>query len=204
MKSTYAKYDKVRNAKSYTGADVAREILKTSGIQGVGVQQISGDLTDNYNSHTKILSLSETTYDKRSVAALGGAAHECGHAVQDHKNYLPLQLRLAIVPVANFGLMAAMPLILIGIVMEGVPLFINLGIICFSFPFLFQVVTLPVEFNTSRRALAILEKDHLLNEEELTMAKKVLFAAALTYVASAIAVFLQLLRLILIFGRRRD
>lgn len=204
VKSTYRKYDQVRNQKGYTGADVAQKMLQSAGISDVGVQQISGDLTDNYNSRTKVLSLSQSVYDVKSVAAVGVAAHECGHAIQDQKSYVPLKVRAALVPAANLGSSAAIPLIIIGVVMGNIPWLINLGILCFSLAFLFQVVTLPVEFNASRRALAVLKEDGILEPEELVMARKVLFAAALTYVASAIAVFLQLLRLVLIFGNRRD
>lgn len=204
VKNTYRKYSDVMNQKGYTAAEVAQKILSTAGINDVGIQQISGDLTDNYNAQTKILSLSETVYDSRSVAAIGVAAHECGHAVQDQKNYLPLHIRAFLVPAANIGSTVSIPLILLGVVLGNIQWLISTGIFCFAFAFLFQLVTLPVEFNASRRALAILAEDDLLAPDELKMARKVLFAAALTYVASAVAVFLQLLRLILLFGRRND
>ena len=202
VNSTFRKYSEYTNKRGYTGTEVAQQILRISQIQGVAVQQISGDLTDNYNSHTKILSLSQATANETSVAAIGVAAHECGHAVQDEVNYMPLKLRAAIVPLANFGSTISIPLILIGAFFGQI--FITAGIICFSFAFLFQLVTLPVEFNASRRALKILSDNQILDDQELVMARKVLTAAALTYVASAITVLLQLLRLIMIFGNRRD
>lgn len=201
VNSTYRKYDKVRNKKGYTGTDVAKMILQDAGINDVGVQQISGDLTDNYNSHTKVLSLSQATAESTSVAAIGVAAHECGHAVQDQKSYGPLKLRIALVPVVNFGAKISIPLILVGaIFFSSTPILVNIGLWCFALTFLFQVVTLPVEFNASRRALAILSDNHILEKEELKMAKKVLQAAALTYVAAAITSLLQLLRLFILFG----
>lgn len=204
VKRTYAKYDQVRSQNGYSGEQAAAYILRDAEIHDVGVQRISGDLTDNYNSHTKMLSLSETVSGSQSVAAIGVAAHECGHAVQDHQSYLPLKIRGAIVPVVNFGSMASMPLIIAGIIFGGNGLLINLGIMCFALVFLFQVVTLPVEINASRRALTILERGEILTAEELPMARQVLIAAALTYVASAVASLLQLLRLVLLFNNRRD
>nr|WP_326716684.1 zinc metallopeptidase [Vagococcus sp. B2T-5] len=201
VNSTYRKYDKVRNKKGYTGTDVAKMILQDAGINDVGVQQISGDLTDNYNSHTKVLSLSQATAESTSVAAIGVAAHECGHAVQDQKSYGPLKLRIALVPVVNFGAKISIPLIFVGaIFFSSTPILVNIGLWCFALTFLFQVVTLPVEFNASRRALAILSDNHILEKDELKMAKKVLQAAALTYVAAAITSLLQLLRLFILFG----
>lgn len=201
VNSTYRKFDKVMNRKGYTATDVARLILQDSGIHNVGVQQISGDLTDNYNSSMKILSLSQTVADSRSVAAIGVAAHECGHAVQDQKHYAPLKLRIALVPVVNFGAKISIPLILIGaIFFSATPALVTIGLWCFALTFLFQVVTLPVEFNASKRALAILSDNHILDDDELAMARKVLIAAALTYVAAAVASLLQVLRLFLLFG----
>lgn len=205
IKSTYRKYEKVSNRKGYHASDVARMILQQSDIDNVGVTRISGDLTDNYNSHTKVLSLSDRVSESRSVAAIGVAAHECGHAIQDKENYGPLRLRGALVPVVNFGATLSIPLILVGGLFFGSSsLLINLGIWCFALTFIFQVVTLPVEFNASRRALAVLSEGNMLDPDELSMARKVLIAAALTYVAAAITSLLQLVRLILIFGKRRD
>ena len=206
VNSTYRKFEKVSNKKGLKDSDVARLILRDADINGVAVQQISGDLTDNYNSHTKIVSLSERVSESRSVSAIGVAAHECGHAIQDDVGYVPLKLRGALVPVVNFGSKISIPLIIIGaIFFSSSPVLVTLGIWCFALTFLFQVVTLPVEFNASRRALAVLEENQSLDDEELAMARKVLTAAALTYVAAAVASLLQVLRLVILFGgNRRD
>lgn len=205
VKSTFSKYDKISSRNNITGTKAAQYILESQGINNVGVQAIAGDLTDNYNSGNKMLSLSQATAQSTSVAAIGVAAHECGHAVQDSKGYLPLRIRHAIVPVANIGSAVSIPLILIGVLLRG-SFLINLGILAFSLAFIFQLVTLPVEFDASRRALRILVDGGLLTEEEVPQARKVLFAAALTYVAAAVATLLQLLRLIILFGNnnRRD
>lgn len=203
VKSTFSKYDKIQSRNHVTGTEAAQYILKSQDIHNVGVQGIAGDLTDNYNSANKILSLSQATAQSTSVAAIGVAAHECGHAVQDAVGYAPLRIRAAIVPVANIGSTISMPLILIGLLLRG-SFLINFGLLAFSMAFLFQVVTLPVEFNASRRALAILGEGGLLTEEELPMARKVLIAAALTYVAAAITTLLQLLRLMIIAKNRRN
>lgn len=206
VNSTFKKYDQVKSRNHVTGTQAAQFILQSENIRDVGVQPISGHLTDNYNSGNKTLSLSEATARSTSVAAIGVAAHECGHAVQDNKSYIPLKLRAAIVPVANFGSMLSFPIIMIGVLLSWNQTLINIGILAFSLALLFQLVTLPVEFNASRRALKILGEGDLLTAEELPMARKVLFAAALTYVAAALSTFLQLLRLILLFGgnNRRD
>lgn len=205
VKSTFSKYDKISSRNNITGTKAAQYILESQGINNVGVQAIAGDLTDNYNSGNKMLSLSQATAQSTSVAAIGVAAHECGHAVQDAKGYLPLRIRHAIVPVANIGSAVSIPLILIGVLLRG-SFLINLGMLAFSLAFIFQLVTLPVEFDASRRALRILADGGLLTEEEVPQARKVLFAAALTYVAAAVATLLQLLRLIILFGNnnRRD
>ncbi|EMW5378159.1 zinc metallopeptidase [Enterococcus faecalis] len=205
VNSTFRKYDQVRSSKHVTGTQAAQYILQKEQINDVGVQQIAGDLTDNYNSGNKMLSLSEATAQSTSVAAIGVAAHECGHAVQDHTNYVPLRLRAAIVPVANIGSTISFPLILLGVLFSWNQTLINIGILAFSLALIFQLVTLPVEFNASRRALSILSEGGLLTEE-VPMARKVLFAAALTYVAAALSTFLQLLRLVILFGgnNRRD
>lgn len=201
VKHTFNKYDQVKSVNQVTGTSAAQYILNSQGIHNVGVQQISGDLTDNYDSRNKMLSLSQSTARSTSVAAIGVAAHECGHAVQDAKSYFPLRLRASLVPVANIGSQMAMPIILIGLLLQT-NLLIQVGLIAFSLAFLFQVVTLPVEFNASRRALAILGEGGLLTPEELPQARKVLIAAALTYVAAAISTLLQLLRLVILFGGR--
>lgn len=199
VKSTFNKYDKVRSKNNITGTKAAQYILQSQGINNVGVQAIAGDLTDNYNSGNKILSLSQSTAQSTSVAAIGVAAHECGHAVQDAKGYFPLRLRHAIVPIANIGTSISIPLILIGVLLRG-SFLINLGLLAFSLAFIFQLVTLPVEFDASKRAIRILADGGLLTEEEVPQARRVLFAAALTYVAAAVATLLQLLRLIILFG----
>lgn len=202
---TFKKYDQMKSRNGVTGTQAAQYILQNQGINDVGVQQIAGDLTDNYNSGNKLLSLSEATAQSTSVAAIGVAAHECGHAVQDAKHYIPLKLRAAIVPVANIGSTVSLPLILIGVFVGWNQTLINLGIFAFSLALLFQLVTLPVEFDASRRALSILREGNMLDQDELAAARKVLIAAALTYVAAALSTFLQLLRLVLLFGgNRRD
>ncbi len=205
VNSTFRKYDQVRSKNNVTGTQAAQYILQSQQINNVGVQQIAGDLTDNYNSGNKMLSLSQATVQSTSVAAIGVAAHECGHAVQDASGYVPLKIRAALVPAANFGSMISFPLIMVGVLLSWNSTLINIGIFAFSLALLFQLVTLPVEFNASRRAIQILSEGGLLTEEEVPMARHVLFAAALTYVAAALSTFLQLLRLILLFGgNRRD
>ena len=189
-----------------TGAQAAQRILNEEGIYDVEIRHVSGNLTDHYDPRNKTLSLSDSVYGSTSVAAVGVAAHECGHAIQHQKNYAPLTIRGAIVPVANIGSTLAWPLILIGLFISsrsGQAL-ITAGIICFSLAVLFQIVTLPVEFNASRRAVRILGETGILGEQELGYTRKVLGAAALTYVAGAASAILQLLRLILLFGGRRD
>ena len=193
VKSTFNKYDKVRSKNNITGTKAAQYILQSQGINNVGVQAIAGDLTDNYNSGNKMLSLSQSTAQSTSVAAIGVAA------VQDAKGYFPLRLRHAIVPIANIGTSISIPLILIGVLLRG-SFLINLGLLAFSLAFIFQLVTLPVEFDASKRAIRILADGGLLTEEEVPQARRVLFAAALTYVAAAVATLLQLLRLIILFG----
>ncbi len=207
VKSTYNKYAQYRSMSGMTGAQAAERILHSAGIYDVTVRHISGNLTDNYNPSQKTLNLSDAVYADTSVAAIGVAAHECGHAIQHQQGYVPLTLRTAIVPVANIGSMLAWPLIVIGLLFTRSTgdVLIHIGIICFSLAVLFQLVTLPVEFNASSRALRILGQQGILGESELPYTKKVLSAAALTYVASAAAAILQLLRLVLLFGgRRRD
>lgn len=207
VKSTYRKYSSYRSMTGMTGAQAAQRLLNNAGIYDVRIQRVSGELTDHYNPSKKTLNLSDSVYGSTSVAAIGVAAHECGHAIQHQQGYVPLTLRSAIVPVANIGSTLAWPLILIGLLFSRNTgsFLIDLGIICFSFAVIFQLVTLPVEFNASRRALVALEEQGILNAQELPYTKKVLGAAALTYVASAAAAILQLLRLIILFGgRNRD
>lgn len=207
VKSTYNKYSRYQSASGMTGAQAAERLLWAAGITDVRVGHVSGNLTDHYNPSSKVLNLSDTVYNSTSVAAIGVAAHECGHAIQHARGYLPLNLRTAFVPIANFGSALAWPVILLGVFInsESSQLIINAGIIMFSFAVLFQLITLPVEFNASRRATMLLEQQGILGQEELTHTRKVLGAAALTYVASAASAILQLLRVILLFGgRRRD
>lgn len=202
----FNKYSKVRSHSGITGREAAERILKANGIYDVQVQHVSGNLTDHYDPRNKTLSLSDATYQSASVAAIGVAAHECGHAVQHNVGYAPLKIRGALVPVANFGSMAAWPLIIIGLFINGNAslILINLGIFLFSAAVLFQLVTLPVELNASKRAVKALETTGMLYPEEVEATKDVLGAAALTYVASAASMILQLLRLLLISGRRRN
>ncbi|MBO5245627.1 MAG: zinc metallopeptidase [Eubacterium sp.] len=206
VRSTYRRFSCVQSASGMTGAQAAEQLLRAAGIYDVQVCHVSGNLTDHYDPRSRTLRLSDSVYGSRSVAAIGVAAHECGHAIQHQKNYFPLNLRSAIVPVANIGSTLAWPLILIGLLFTSNTgsLFIQLGIMAFSFAVLFQLVTLPVEFNASGRALVMLREMHILNENELPKTRKVLRAAALTYVASAAAAILQLLRLVLLFGGRND
>ena len=206
VNNTFKNYSKYRSMSGMTGAQAAQRILNAAGIYDVEIRHISGKLTDHYDPRNKTLSLSDSVYGSTSVAAVGVAAHECGHAIQHQKNYAPLTIRGAIVPVANIGSTLAWPLILIGLFISsrsGQAL-ITAGIICFSLAVLFQIVTLPVEFNASRRAVRILGETGILGEQELGYTRKVLGAAALTYVAGAASAILQLLRLILLFGGRRD
>lgn len=205
LRSTFSKYSQMRSYSGLTGAQAAERILRNSGINDVRVEHIDGNLTDHYDPRSKVLRLSDTVYGSQSVAAIGVAAHECGHAVQHARGYAPLKLRSAIVPIANFGSAISWPLILVGILIGGnsSSLLINLGILAFSFAVLFQLVTLPVEYNASNRAVRILDESGILGQEELGATKKVLGAAALTYVAGAATQLLQLLRLLLLFGGRR-
>ncbi len=204
VKSTYQKYSNVPNSNGYTATEVSRLILDSAGLQHVKIEAVRGDLTDHYDSSTDILRLSDATRNSRSVAAIGVAAHEVGHAIQDQKQYIPLKLRSALVPATNFGQKISFPMILLGVIFGYNQTLINLGIIFFSVALLFQLVTLPVEFNASNRAIAILRDQHILTSTEVPQARKVLNAAALTYVAAAIASFLQVLRLVLLFGGRRN
>lgn len=207
VKTTFNKYSKYRSMSGMTGAQAAERILRAAGINDVRIRQVSGSLTDNYNPSNKTLNLSESVCNATTVAAVGVAAHECGHAIQHARGYAPLAFRSALVPVANFGSMLAWPVILVGALINNQMSMtvINIGIVLFSLAVLFQLVTLPVEFNASRRALVMLRDQGILGDQELGYTKKVLGAAALTYVASAAAAILQLLRIILLFGgKRRD
>ena len=201
VKSTFNKYSRVRSMCGLTGAMAARKVLELSGIYDVKIEHISGNLTDHYDPRTKTLRLSDSTYSSNSVAAVCVAAHECGHAVQHQKSYGPLVLRSTLVPAANFGSTLAWPVFVAGLIFSMKPL-LTAGIVLFSLAVLFQLVTLPVEFNASTRALKILENGHVLGDTELAAGKKVLTAAALTYVASLASSILQLLRLIILAGGR--
>ncbi|MBC5690179.1 zinc metallopeptidase [Mediterraneibacter sp. NSJ-55] len=202
----YAKYSRMRSHTGMTGKEAAERILHMNGIYDVTVHHIPGNLTDHYDPRNKTLGLSDATYNSSSVAAIGVAAHECGHAVQHATGYAPLKIRGSLVPVANIGSMAAWPLILIGLFINGnmSSILINLGIYLFSAAVLFQLITLPVEFNASSRAVRVLETSGMLYPDEVDATKKVLSAAALTYVASAAAMILQLLRLLILTGGRRN
>ncbi len=207
VKSTFNKYSQLRSMSGMNGAQVAQRVLQAAGIYDVQVRHVSGSLTDHYDPRTKTVNLSDPVYNATSVAALGVAAHECGHAIQHAKSYAPLSIRSALVPIANFGSMLAWPVILIGLFFNtrSSGLIIDIGILLFSAAVLFQLVTLPVEFDASRRALVMLRTQGILADDELKYTRRVLKSAALTYVASAAAAILQLLRIILITnGRRRD
>ncbi len=206
VKKTYTTYSKVRSQRGQTATEVCRDILDTAGLQNVKIEPIRGNLTDHYSSQEKVLRLSDSTRNSTSVAAIGVAAHEAGHALQDKESYIPLRLRASLVPITTFGQGVSYPLILAGVLFGGNSFLINTGLLLFTSTLIFQLVTLPVEFNASNRAIAILEEQRLLTPEELPHAEKVLKAAALTYIAAAVASFLNVLRLFLLFGdsnRRR-
>ena len=200
------KYSKVRNARGMTGADAARQILNNEGLYNVQIECLPSNRGDHYDPRTNTVRLSSENYHHPSVTAVGVAAHECGHAIQHAKGYAPLNLRSALVPVANIGSRLGMPLILLGVLLSWNQILIQIGIWAFALAVLFQVVTLPVEFNASARAVAKVEQYGLLTGEETKGCRKVLTAAAMTYVAATASAALQLLRLVLLFGnsRRRD
>ena len=202
VSSAYAKWRQVPSCTGLTGAQVARRILDGNGCQDVRIEAISGSLTDHYDPQDGVLRLSSEVYQSGSIAALGVAAHEAGHAIQDAQDYAPMRIRATLVPVANIGSQAAIPLFMLGLLMSWEPL-TKIGILCFALAVLFYVVTLPVEFNASRRALAAIESRNLLTDDELRGARSVLRAAAMTYVAALLVSFAQLLRLIILYGNRR-
>lgn len=204
VNSTFDKFAKVNSTCGMTGADVALQILHSAGIYDVKVAHISGSLTDHYDPRNKTLKLSDSVYNSTSVAAVGVAAHECGHAIQHNTGYMPLQIRGSMVPIVNIGSTLSWPLIILGVILSWNQTLITVGIILFSFAVAFQLITLPVEFDASHRALVKLEELGILYGSELDGSRKVLKAAALTYVAAAASSILQLLRLILLFGRRDD
>ena len=203
VNSTFNKYSKVRCMSNLSGAEAARKVLDSCGLYNVSIEHISGKLTDHYDPRSKVLRLSDSTYASRSVAAVCVAAHECGHAMQHNEDYGPLRFRSALVPVANFGSQLSWPMILLGILFGGLgsPL-VQVGILMFSLAVLFQLVTLPVEFNASSRAVHLLDSQGILSGEEVDGTRKVLKAAALTYVAAAAGSILQRLRLVILFGGR--
>ena len=204
VNSTYAKFQKVRSHSGITAAEAAERFLHGAGIYDVRIEHISGNLTDNYDPRSKVLHLSDATYQSTSVAAIGVAAHECGHAIQDARGYAPLQVRGAIVPVVNISSNLAWPIILVGVLLSFNHTLITLGIVLFSLTVLFHLITLTEEYDASGRPLKILSSSQILYDDEVAGARKVLTAAAMTYVASAAASILQLVRLLLLFGRRRD
>ena len=205
MNATFSKYSKVRSYCGMTGAQAAQRILSSAGIYEVRIEHVSGKLTDHYDPSNKVLRLSDAVYGNTSIAAIGVAAHECGHAVQHARNYVPLSVRSAIVPVANFGSQLSWPLFLAGLIFSFRPL-LMIGILLFCAALLFQIVTLPVEFNASARALRMLDETGIMGRQEIRGTKKVLRAAAMTYVAALAASILQLLRLLILSGafRKRD
>ena len=204
VSSTYSKFSRVQSRTGMTGAQAAQRILQMSGIYDVRIEHVGGSLTDHYDPGHKVLRLSDSVYGSTSVAAIGVAAHECGHAVQHDKGYGPLKFRSALVPVANIGSKAGIPLIFLGVILGMNQVLIQIGIWVFALAVLFQVVTLPVEFNASGRALAMLGDYGMLERDEAAGCRKVLKAAALTYVAAAASALLQLLRLVLLFGGSRS
>lgn len=203
VQHTFQVYSKKRTLSGYTGEEAAKRILAINGIH-IPVQPVRGSMTDFYDPVHKSLALSQTVYGVDSIAALGVAAHECGHAIQDANNYSFLRFRHSIYPITNFASRLYMPLIFIGLLFGGLSFFVDFGIVLFAITTLFAIVTLPVEFNASKRALASLESSGILTSEELVGAKKVLDAAALTYVAAAMASILSLIRLMMISNRRND
>lgn len=206
VNSTMAKYNRVRNSRGVTGAEAARRILSSEGLYDVQIECLSGEQGDHYDPRTNTVRLSRSNYHQPTVTAVGVAAHECGHAIQHAKGYSPLNIRSALVPVANIGSKLGFPLIFLGVLFSWNQVLIRIGIWGFALAVLFQLVTLPVEFNASSRAVAKIEQYGLLTAEENAGCKKVLRAAAMTYVAAAASAILQLFRLLLLFGggRRRD
>ena len=205
VNGTFSKYSRTWSRSGITGAEAARQILNANGIYDVTVRQVPGNLTDHFDPRSRTVNLSAAVYGSTSISAIGVAAHECGHVIQDAREYVPLKIRAALVPVANIGSNLAIPLIILGVIIGGMgsPL-AEIGILMFSLAVLFQLVTLPVEFNASSRALKILGDSRILAEDEVKKAREVLGSAALTYVAAAASSILQLLRLVILFGGRRN
>lgn len=207
VKRTFQKYEKQLSCRHITGADAASRVLRANGITNVQIMHINGHLTDHYDPRKKVIRLSDSVYNSTSTAAIGVACHEAGHAIQYAKNYFPIRIRSAIIPITNIGSRLAMPLILLGVLFGAAgnysQMLIDIGILCFSLSFLFQLITLPVEFNASRRAMGAILSNQILTEEEQIGARKTLRAAAMTYVAATFVALAQLLRLVLLFGNRR-
>lgn len=204
VNSTFRKYARVQNRRGATGAEIARKILDMNGLYQVKIERIAGNLSDHFDPKANVVRLSDSTYGSTSVGAIGVAAHEVGHAIQHATAYAPIKVRNSIVPVVNICNVLSMPILLVGILFGGYSQLIDLGILLFSATVLFQLITLPVEFNASRRAMDTLRGQYLLDADEAVGAQKVLRAAALTYVAAAVSSIMSLLRLILLFGGRRD
>lgn len=206
VNSTFKKYSQQFSTRRLTGAEAAQRVLLANGVQGVSIQKISGNLTDHFDPSTNVIRLSDSVYDSTSTAAIGVACHEAGHAVQYAENYAPIKLRAAVIPATNLGSKLAMPLILLGLIFSYVGNFsyvlVYAGIACFGLSLVFQLITLPVEFNASHRALAAISAGNLLTEDEENGARKVLTAAALTYVAATATALAQMLRLLVLFGGR--
>ncbi len=202
VKSTFSRYSRQNARSGLTGAQVAERLLRANGINDVRIEHVPGNLSDHYDPRSKVLRLSDDVYGRTSVAAIAVAAHEVGHCIQHDRNYAPLSIRSTLVPIANFGSTASWFFILAGLFLGSFSWLVNLGIILFSAAVLFQIVTLPVEFNASKRALVTLKDNGILYDDEISSGRKVLNAAALTYVAAAAAAVLQLLRLVLLFGNR--
>lgn len=202
VKTTFNKYNRIGSRRGITAAEVARMILDRNGLYNVHVERISGNLTDNYNSRTNIVSLSDSVYNSTSLAAIGVAAHECGHAVQHAQDYVPIKIRTAVFPLAQLGSSMYFIVFIVGLIFSFEPL-VDAGIILFLFVVLFQLVTLPVEFNASRRALSTIRSEGILEQDEMYGARRTLTAAAMTYVASLAVSFTQLLRLLAIRNNRR-
>ena len=204
VNSTYSRYARVGARCGMTGAEAASQLLNSQGIYDLTIRRVPGHLSDHYDPRTRTVNLSDSVYGATSIAAIGVAAHECGHAIQDADSYAPLKIRGALVPVANFGATLSWPLIILGLFMGSGSVLIQIGILMFSLSVLFQLVTLPVEFNASSRAVRLLDENGILVGQEVGQTRQVLSAAALTYVAAAAASILQLLRLLILFGNRRD
>ena len=207
VNSTFRKYDKQHSLRRLTGAQAAQQVLRANGVFGVRIERVSGNLTDHFDPKANVIRLSDSVHDSTSTAAIGVACHEAGHAVQYAQSYAPIKFRAAIIPITNFGSRLAMPLILLGILLSSLGemsyFFVYLGIACFSLSLVFQLVTLPVEFNASRRAMEAISQSGLLTAEEQKGARKTLSAAAMTYVAATATALAQVLRLLVLFGKRR-